>query len=239
MTNQTLATPPASKNITQTEAAALSLKDVHLTLPALSGAVQILNGVDLRVAVGETVSIIGPSGSGKSSMISIAAGLEAPTSGTVELLGSDLSGMNEDELARLRRGRATMIFQSFHLLPTMTALDNVRAPLEIASVNNSKDLAQQALADVKLDHRMDHYPGQMSGGEQQRVAVARALACGPDIVFADEPTGNLDEATGQHVADLLFAAAEKRNTALVLVTHDTVLAARAMRTLTMRSGRLT
>ena len=214
----------------------VELDDVHLTLNASSGPVEILRGVNLTVASGETVAIVGPSGSGKSSMISLAAGLERPTSGQVRLLGQDLAPLNEDGLARLRRGRVTMIFQSFHLLPTMSAFDNVRAPLEISGFDDADELARQALADVRLSHRLDHFPGQMSGGEQQRVAVARALACSPEVVFADEPTGNLDTETGAHVADLLFDIAAKRRAALILVTHDTELANRAGRVLTMQKG---
>ena len=222
------------------EAAAIvvELGDVHLTLGAALGAVDILRGVDFIVRAGESVAIVGPSGSGKSSMISVAAGLERATSGVVRLFGEDLSARDEDGLARLRRGRATMIFQSFHLMPTLSALDNVRTPLEIAGVSDARDRARAALEDVRLGARLDHFPGQLSGGEQQRVAVARALACDPEIVFADEPTGNLDTQTGEHVADLLFDLTTKRGAALILVTHDDRIAARAARTQTMRSGKL-
>ncbi|MEZ5937888.1 MAG: ATP-binding cassette domain-containing protein [Hyphomonadaceae bacterium] len=219
-------------------AEALALKDVRLTLEASSGPVEILKGVDLEVKRGETVAIVGPSGSGKSSLISVAAGLERPSSGDIRLLGTSLKGLDEDALARLRRGRVTLIFQAFHLLPTMSALDNVRAPLEIAGLDRPDERAREALDAVQLSHRLDHYPGQMSGGEQQRVAVARALACDPDLVFADEPTGNLDTATGAHVADLLFAIAADRGASLVIVTHDMGLASRCGRMLTMNSGRL-
>ena len=199
---------------------------------------QILKGVNLKVEPGECVAVIGPSGSGKSSLISIAAGLERITSGKVELLGTDITGMSEDALARLRRGRVSLIFQSYHLLPTMTALDNVRVPLEISGIEGVKEKATKLLQEVGLGDRLDHYPGQMSGGERQRVAVARALASDPEIVFADEPTGNLDGDTGAGVADMLFDIVQKRKTAMVLVTHDRELAKRADRIVTMRNGNL-
>ncbi len=214
------------------------MQQVVLTLEAASGPVEILRGVSVSVSRGEIVSVIGPSGSGKSSLISVAAGLERPTSGEVSLLGEPLSGLNEDGLAKLRRGRATMVFQSFHLIPTMSAYDNVRAPLEIAGLDDVDGLARKALDDVELSHRLDHFPGQLSGGEQQRVAVARALACGPEIVFADEPTGNLDARSGKHVADLLFGLAGDRGATLVMVTHDLELAKRADRTIAIDDGRI-
>lgn len=217
---------------------ALELSKVWLTLPAQSGPVEILKGVDLSIRSGESVAIVGPSGSGKSSLISIAAGLERVTSGTVTLLGENITGRSEDELARLRRGRVSLVFQSFHLLPTMTALDNVRTPLEIAKLDNVKARAEDALEAVGLADRMHHYPGQLSGGERQRVAVARALASNPDLVFADEPTGNLDTDTGRGVADSLFAIAQDRGATLVLVTHDRELAARADRIISMRNGQI-
>jgi len=216
----------------------LRLTDLHLTLPAASGPVNILRGVNFSAKKGETVSIIGPSGSGKSSLISIGAGLERATSGKVELLGIDLAGKSENELARLRRGRVSLVFQSFHLLPTMTALDNVRAALEIAGLSDVEDRAKEALAAVELTDRLTHYPGQLSGGERQRVAVARALASDPELVFADEPTGNLDTRTGEAVADLLFRICDERGATLLLVTHDRDLAKRAGRTVEMRDGKL-
>ena len=214
------------------------MTSVGLTLPSTLGAVEILRGVDFSCAAGESVAIVGPSGSGKSSLISVGAGLERATSGKVELLGTNLAGLNEDALARLRRGRVSMVFQSFHLLPTMTALDNVRAALEIAEIEDALERAKEALDAVNLSARLDHYPGQLSGGERQRVAVARALACDPDLVFADEPTGNLDSKTGAAVADLLFQIANDRGATLAIVTHDDALAARADRTVRMLDGQL-
>ncbi len=227
-----------TKPVAQThdQSLALHLQDVHLTLPAISGPVNILRGVNLKVKSNEILAIIGPSGSGKSSLISMSAGLEKPTSGDVFLLGQKINSQNEDQLARLRRGRISMVFQSFHLLPTMTAYDNVRVPLEIAKLDNVNKRSAQMLKDVGLGDRMDHYPGQLSGGERQRVAIARALACDPELIFADEPTGNLDQVTGQGVADMLFNIAKDRGTTLILVTHDLALAKRAGRVVTMQDG---
>jgi len=217
---------------------ALTLEDVYLTLPAASGPVEILKGVSFRAMPGDSVAVIGPSGSGKSSLIAVSTGIERTTSGKVELLGESLIGKSEDQLARLRRGRVSLVFQSFHLLGTMNAFDNVRAPLEIAGLADVDDLARSALTAVGLAQRMDHYPGQLSGGERQRVAVARALASNPAIVFADEPTGNLDRATGAIVADMLFAIARQRNATLVVVTHDAEIAKRADRIVEMSDGRV-
>ena len=219
-------------------AEALRLTDVSLTLSAASGPVDILKGVNFSANNGESIAIVGPSGSGKSSMISVAAGLEQATSGDIFLLGESLKGRTEDELARLRRGRVSMVFQSFHLLPTMTAFDNVRAPLEIAHLDKVDTRASAALEAVGLSDRVHHYPGQLSGGERQRVAVARALASDPKLVFADEPTGNLDAATGAGVADMLFNLASDRGATLILVTHDLNLASRADRIVTMQGGKI-
>lgn len=218
--------------------APLVLQDVRLTLPSTAGPVEILRGVDLTVASGETVAIIGPSGSGKSSLISIAAGLETPTGGKAILFDTDLATMGEDGRARLRRGRAALVFQSFHLLPNMTAEENVAAPLELAHRPGAGTEARAWLDRVGLGARRTHYPHQLSGGEQQRVALARALAVRPELLFADEPTGNLDGANGALVADLLFDLVRETGAALVLVTHDVRLADRADRTVRMRDGRV-
>ena len=219
-------------------AAPLVLDGVVLTLPSAAGPVEILRGVDLVVAPGETVAIIGPSGSGKSSLISIAAGLETPTRGRAMLFEQDLAALGEDGRARLRRGRAALVFQSFHLLPNMTAEENVSAPLELAHRPGAVALARSWLERVGLSARRSHYPHQMSGGEQQRVALARALAVGPELLFADEPTGNLDGTNGALVADLLFDLVRDSGAALVMVTHDDRLAARADRIVTMRDGQV-
>lgn len=218
--------------------AALELADVYLTLPAASGPVEILRGVSFRAMPGESVAVVGPSGSGKSSLIAVATGIERATRGEVKLLGESLADKSEDGLARLRRGRVSLVFQSFHLLGTMNAFDNVRAPLEIAGLADVDRLAASGLEAVGLKTRMDHYPGQLSGGERQRVAVARALASNPAIVFADEPTGNLDRASGAMVADMLFAIAKERNATLVVVTHDLDMAKRADRIVEMSDGRI-
>ena len=199
---------------------------------------EILKGVSFSAMPGESVAVVGPSGSGKSSLISVASGIEQATKGNVTLLGTSLAGKGEDALAKLRRGRVSLVFQSFHLLQTMTAYDNVRAPLEIAGVADVDAKARSGLEAVGLAQRLDHYPGQLSGGERQRVAVARALASNPEIVFADEPTGNLDRASGQLVADMLFAIAKTRNATLIVVTHDMEIARRADRVVEMSDGRI-
>lgn len=219
-------------------AAPLVLDGVVLTLPSAAGPVEILRGVDLVVAPGETVAIVGPSGSGKSSLISISAGLETPTRGRAMLFGQDMAALGEDGRARLRRGRAALVFQSFYLLPNMTAEENVSAPLELAHRPGAVALARSWLERVGLGARRSHYPHQMSGGEQQRVALARALAVGPELLFADEPTGNLDGTNGALVADLLFDLVRDSGAALAMVTHDDRLAARADRIVTMRDGRV-
>ena len=217
---------------------ALELKDVWLTFPAADGALDVLKDVSIAVDSGSSVAIVGPSGSGKSSLISVAAGLEKASRGEVSLLGERIDALSEDQMARLRRGRVSMVFQSFHLLETMTAFDNVRTPLEIAGLDGVDARANEWLERVGLSHRRLHYPGQLSGGERQRVAVARALASDPALVLADEPTGNLDAESGRGVADLLFALTRDRATTLVVVTHDDELALRAERVVHMRDGRI-
>ncbi|KCZ93182.1 ABC transporter ATP-binding protein [Hyphomonas johnsonii] len=217
---------------------ALELKDVWLTFPTAEGPLDVLKGVSLAVEPGGSVAIVGPSGSGKSSLISVAAGLEKPSRGEVSLLGERIESLGEDQLARLRRGRVSMVFQSFHLLETMTAFDNVRTPLEIAGLDRVSARANDWLDRVGLSRRRLHYPGQLSGGERQRVAVARALSSDPALVFADEPTGNLDAESGRGVADLLFDLTNEGSTTLVIVTHDDELAARAARIVHMRDGRI-
>jgi putative ABC transport system ATP-binding protein len=214
----------------------LVVRDVSLTLPSAAGPVEILRDLSFSVAPRERVAITGPSGSGKSSLIAVAAGLERPTSGTVELLGRPLAKMDEDGRARLRRGRVSLVFQAFHLLPNMTAEENVAAPLEIAGVADADSVARGWLDRVGLSGRLRHYPHQLSGGEQQRVALARALAPRPALLFADEPTGNLDAVNAAKVADLLFGLVAEEGAAMVLVTHDASLAARADRQVRLGGG---
>jgi putative ABC transport system ATP-binding protein len=216
----------------------LILQDVSLTLPSAGGAVDILRGVDLAVATGERVAVIGPSGSGKSSLISVAAGLEQPTAGGVTLFGQELSRLDEDGRARLRRGKVSLVFQAFHLLPNMTAQENIAAPMEIAGDPKAAEVSRLWLDKVGLKDRGHHYPHQLSGGEQQRIALARALAPRPALLFADEPTGNLDSANAALVAGLMFDLVEETGAALVMVTHDAVLAQRADRIVRMRDGRI-
>ena len=230
----------SENKVTETEAAEpLVLEQVSLTLPSAAGPVEILRGLDVTVRRGERVALIGPSGSGKSSLIAVAAGLERPTGGKVRLFGQDLAGLDEDGRARLRRGRVSLVFQSFHLLPNMTAEENVAAPLEIARVADATAIARSWLERVGLSARHSHYPHQLSGGEQQRVALARALASRPALLFADEPTGNLDGKTAEAVAGLMFDLVAEAGAALVLVTHDIALAARADRQVRMAEGRAT
>jgi putative ABC transport system ATP-binding protein len=214
------------------------LDDVKLTLASDAGPVNVLRGVSLGVAPGETVSIVGPSGSGKSTMMMIIGGLERPTSGRVVIDGTDFAGMNEDALARFRRDRVGIVFQSFHLVPTMNAVENVAIPLELAGRRDAFAAAEAGLESVGLGHRLRHYPGQLSGGEQQRVALARAFAIAPRLLLADEPTGNLDTATGNIVIDLLFSLQAHHGTTLILITHDAGLAERCNRTIRLADGRI-
>ena len=216
----------------------IRLRGAELTLSSNAGRVEILKGVDLDVAQGETVGIVGPSGSGKSSLLMLMGGLERATGGDVTALGRDLSAMDEDALARFRRDHMGVVFQSFHLIPTMTALENVATPLELAGDRDAFDRAAEELAAVGLGKRQDHYPAQLSGGEQQRVALARAAAVRPDILLADEPTGNLDGATGDAIIEMLFGLRERHGATLVMVTHAPELAARCDRVVKVADGRI-
>jgi len=218
--------------------AIIRAQTLSLALGEGDGRVTVLDGIDLSVAPGETVALLGPSGSGKSSLLSVLSGLERADSGTLHVAGQDFSSLNEDGLATARRGRIGIILQAFHLLPTMTALENVATPLELAGHDRAMEVAQAELVAVGLGHRLSHYPAQLSGGEQQRVAIARALAPAPAILFADEPTGNLDHTTGAAVADLLFARAAAAGATLVMVTHDEALAQRCRRIVRLEDGRI-
>ena len=217
-------------------APAIALEDIRLTLKSAAGPVNILSGITLSVEQGEAVALVGPSGSGKSSLLMVAAGLEAPTSGRAVVAGRDITRLSEDELAKFRRNHVGIVFQSFHLIPTMTALENVAVPLELAGAADAFERARAELETVGLAARVDHYPSQLSGGEQQRVALARAIAPRPQVLFADEPTGNLDTHTGADVADLLFALQARARTTLFLVTHEEVLAKRCGRILRLQDG---
>ena len=216
----------------------LSLQAASLSLDGNAGPVSILDAISLDVHGQETVGLVGPSGSGKSSLLMLMGGLEQATSGKVMALGHDLTTMSEDALARLRRDHFGVVFQSFHLIPTMTAIENVAAPLELAGVADAYDRAEAELRAVGLSERVDHYPSQMSGGEQQRVALARAAAPRPDILLADEPTGNLDSVNGAAIIDLLFGLRERHSATLVMVTHAPDLAARCDRVITLTDGRI-
>jgi putative ABC transport system ATP-binding protein len=218
--------------------AIVALRDVHLKLESLAGEVNILRGLDLDVARGETVAVVGPSGSGKSTMMMVMAGLERATSGSVRIAGQDLGALDEDGLALFRRKRVGIVFQGFHLIPTMTARENVAVPLEFAGIPDAFMRADKALGAVGLGHRLTHYPGQLSGGEQQRVALARAMVIDPDLLLADEPTGNLDVATGHQIIELMFDLARERGSTLILITHDGQLARRCSRILRMQDGRI-
>ncbi|MDK9719728.1 MAG: ABC transporter ATP-binding protein [Rhodospirillales bacterium] len=217
---------------------AIHLSGIHLKLASEAGEVNILNGIDLSLNKGETLGLVGPSGSGKSSLMMIMAGIERPSLGSVTILGHRLDGMSEDKLSLFRRRHVGIVFQSFHLIPTMTAQENVAIPLELAGKGNALKRAAQLLERVGLGARLRHYPSQLSGGEQQRVALARAFAPEPGLLLADEPTGNLDQATGQGVIDLLFELNHASHTTLVLITHDSQLAARCQRVAHLLDGRL-
>ena len=218
--------------------AIISLTDVRLNLSSAAGEVNILRGVDLNITAGETVSIVGPSGAGKSTLMMILGGLEKASSGGVSVAEHDLSVLGEDDLARFRRDHVGIVFQAFRLVPTMTALENVAIPLELAGADDAFDRARDSLGQVGLAKRVDHYPDQLSGGEQQRVAIARAFVANPPILLADEPTGNLDGATGDGVMDLLFDLTTNNGGTLVLITHDMALAERCGRTIPMADGRI-
>ena len=217
---------------------AIELRDVELSLGRGAARVHILKGVSLAIAEGQATGLTGPSGSGKSTLLMTMAGLERPDSGLVRVAGQDLGALGEDELALFRGRRIGIVFQSFHLVPTMTARENVALPLELAGAADAFERAAAELRNVGLGHRMDHYPAQLSGGEQQRVAIARAVATDPAILVADEPTGNLDEATGRSIVDLIFGLRRERGGTLVLVTHDLSLAAACDRTVRLRAGRI-
>ena len=216
----------------------VALKDVRLTLTSRAGPVSILRDVDLEAREGQSLAVVGPSGSGKTSLLMVTAGLERATSGKVEVAGHDLAGLGEDELALMRGAEIGIVFQSFHLVPTMTALENVALPLEFAAASDAFAMARELLEEVGLGPRVDHFPAQLSGGEQQRVAIARALSRRPKLILADEPTGNLDRKTGTHVIDLLFGLQRRRGATLILVTHDERLASACDRTIRMADGRI-
>ncbi len=214
----------------------IAAKDLRLTLGDGAAAVEILRGIDLEVPQGETLALLGPSGSGKSSLMSVLTGLERATSGSLMVAGEDFTALDEDALAMARRGRIGIVLQAFHLLPTMTALENVATPLELAGVRGASARAAEELEAVGLGHRLTHYPAQLSGGEQQRVAIARAIASRPPLIFADEPTGNLDTSTGESVVEVLFRRREETGATLVIITHDKTLAERCDRVVTLGDG---
>lgn len=217
---------------------AIDARNLTLTLGEAGSAVDVLRGIDLTVPQGQTLALLGPSGSGKSSLMAVLTGLERATSGQLTVAGADFSAMDEDALATARRGRIGVVLQAFHLLPTMTALENVMTPLELAGMPDARTRAEAELTAVGLGHRLSHYPAQLSGGEQQRVAIARALAPRPPLVFADEPTGNLDAATGAGIVDLLFARRAEAGATLIIITHDPALAERCERVVTLADGRI-
>ncbi len=229
---------PAPTNIPDTPQSVIILDNARLALKSADGMIDILKGISLAISAGESVGILGPSGAGKTSLLMIMSGLESLSSGTIQLANQDITLMGEDSLAALRRDKVGIVFQAFRLIPSMTAIQNVAVPLELAGNRAAEELAQAALESVGLGHRLTHLPDQLSGGEQQRVAIARAIAPRPQILLADEPTGNLDSATGESVINTLFAAAAAANAALVLVTHDASLAKRCSRVLHIEDGLL-
>ena len=217
---------------------AILLEGVEVTLPSRAGPVAILRGIDLEVATGDAIAVVGPSGSGKSTLLMVAAGLERATGGRVTVTDADYATLDEDGLARLRAANIGIVFQSFHLVPTMTAIENVALPLEFLDQDDAFAKARASLAEVGLSHRETHFPGQLSGGEQQRVAIARALSTHPQLILADEPTGNLDLTTGAQVMDLLFTLKERTGATLLLITHDRNLAKRCDRVVSLADGRI-
>ena len=216
----------------------VALSNVHLSLESNAGTIEILKNISLNVSTGESLALIGPSGSGKSSLLMLLGGLERASSGSVRVAGTELSDLNEDQLAFLRRDQMGIVFQSFHLIPTMSALENVATPLELAGVTDAFKKARSALDSVGLTHREDHFPGQLSGGEQQRVALARAVVAQPKILLADEPTGNLDGINGIAIMDLLFSLRDQFGSTLILVTHDPLLANRCNRIIRLHDGEI-
>lgn len=214
----------------------IDIDNAQLSLSSAAGKVDILRGINLKINTGESVSIVGPSGAGKSSLMMLMAGLEKPTEGDVSINGTDLNALNEDGLALFRRENIGIVFQDFHLIPSMTAVENVAVPLELAGDRDALQHAKESLTQVGLDHRLLHYPSQLSGGEQQRVAIARAFAPHPKLLLADEPTGNLDGPTGQKITEILFNLQKEKGTTMILITHDLALAGLCERTLSMKDG---
>lgn len=229
---------PDTNNDNSTKTIAINAKNVTLSLGTKDAPVNILRGVDLEINAGSSVALLGPSGSGKSSLMAVLSGLEQANSGQILIDGLDFVALNEDELARARRGRIGIVLQAFHLLPTMSAIENVAVPMELAGIDDPFDRAQEELEAVGLGHRMTHYPTQLSGGEQQRVAIARAMAARPSIIFADEPTGNLDAATGESIINILFERQKALNATLLIITHDPALAKHCDRVITMQDGKV-
>jgi putative ABC transport system ATP-binding protein len=233
-----MATPPATNRADGAAAPLVSIRGLDLTVPAPGGVVNILRGIDLEIAAGETLAVIGPSGSGKTSLLMLLAGLERASAGSIRLAGEEITTLDEDALARRRRAMIGIVFQGFHLIGSMTALENVAVPLELAGARDAMARAAASLAAVGLGHRLRHRPAQLSGGEQQRVALARAFAPQPRLLLADEPTGNLDGATGAAVMDLMFALCAATRATLLLITHDAALAGRCARIVRLADGRI-